>query len=424
MLHFCYICNMDATMELYKTPNAMEPLFPDGEIRLLENLAIELIEKSNRLEGTMNPITRRVVSEFLRPMNSYYSNLIEGHDTHPIDIAKALKNDYSNDKTKRDLQLEALAHIQLHKAITEEVTASDSAIIPASSAFLKSVHKRFYDHLPKEFTVVKSKEGVEKHVIPGEFRVDEVEVGRHVGPYSGNLSLFMDRFEEFYNPLSNENKSKIRRIISIAASHHRLAWIHPFLDGNGRVVRLYSDACFMSEKLDSNGLWSISRGLARRNSDYKSRLANADLTRYNDYDGRGNLSNKMLIEFCIFFLETAIDQADYMYRVLDVENMLSRIQGFTDLMVLRKKLRPEAQYILEDVFLKGKITKSDVERITNLSEKTAKIITDSLEEMDLLRKTKEGVHVTFYVNYPVNLSPMFFPGIYPGDKEAEMMRTV
>ena len=415
---------MPETVEFYKTPNAMEPLFPNGEIRLLENLAIELIEKSNRLEGTMNPITRKAVSEFLRPMNSYYSNLIEGHDTHPMDIAKALKKDYSNDKTKRDLQLEALAHIQLHKAITEEITEIDSAIIPSSSGFLKSIHKRFYDHLPEEFTVVKSKEGIEKHVIPGEFRVDEVEVGRHIGPYSGSLISFMDRFEEFYNPLSNDNKSKIRRIILAAASHHRLAWIHPFLDGNGRVVRLYSDACFLYEKLDSNGLWSISRGLARRNTEYKSKLANADLTRYNDYDGRGNLSNKMLIEFCVFFLETAIDQTDYMYKVLDVENMLSRINAFTDLMVLRKRLRSEARYILEDVFLKGKITKSDVERITNLSEKTAKNITDTLEAMDLLRKTKEGIHVTFYVNYPVNLSPMFFPGIYPGDKESEMIRAV
>lgn len=424
LFHFCYICNMDETIKFYKTPNAMTPLFPESEIGLLENLAIELIEKSNKLEGTMNPITRKAVSEFLRPMNSYYSNLIEGHDTHPIDIAKALKNDYSNDKAKRDLQLEAWAHIQLHKAITEELTTDDSKIIPTSSDFLKSLHKRFYDHLPDDFKVVKSKEGLEKHVIPGEFRKDEVEVGRHVGPHFGSLDLFMDRFEKFYNPLSNENKSKIRRIISVAASHHRLAWIHPFLDGNGRVVRLYSDACFLYEKLDSNGLWSISRGLARRNSDYKAKLANADLQRYNDYDGRGNLSNKMLVDFCVFFLETAIDQIDYMYRVLDVEDMLSRINGFVDLMVLRKKLRTESRYILEDVFLKGKITKSDVERITSLSEKTAKIITDELEEMGLLRRTKEGIHVTFYVNYPINLSPMFFPGIYPGDKEAEMIRTV
>lgn len=44
-------------------------------------------------------------------MNCYYSNLIEGHDTHPTDIERALKNDYSNDPRKRDLQLVAKAHI-------------------------------------------------------------------------------------------------------------------------------------------------------------------------------------------------------------------------------------------------------------------------------------------------------------------------
>lgn len=414
---------MNATkMEFYKTPNAMEPLFPDGEIRLLEKLAIELIEKSNKLEGTMNPFTRKAVSDFLRPMNSYYSNLIEGHDTHPIDIAKALKNDYSSDKIKRDLQLEALAHIQLHKALTEEITSSESELIPTTSDFLKRLHFRFYEHLPEEFKLVKSIENIEKHVIPGEYRNDEVKVGRHIAPFSGSIELFMERFETFYNPKNIENSSKIKRIISIAASHHRLAWIHPFLDGNGRVVRLYSDACFLYEKLDAVGLWSISRGLARRNTDYKAKLANADLRRYNDYDGRGNLSNKMLVEFCVFFLETSIDQVNYMYEVLDIEHMLSRINGFVDLMVVRKKLRPEARYILEDLFLKGKITKTDVERITNLSEKTAKIITDSLEQLELVRKTKESIHVTFHVNYPVNLSPFFFPGIYPSSAEAEMMR--
>ncbi len=416
---------MSATkMEFYTTPNAMEPLFPDGEIRLLEKLAIELIEQSNKLEGTMNLLTRKAVSDFLRPMNSYYSNLIEGHDTHPIDIAKALKNDYSNDKTKRDLQLEAKAHIELHKALSEDFATNKSTVSPTTSEFLKNLHKRFYAHLPEEFKMVKSKEGIDKLVVPGEFRIDEVEVGRHIAPYSGSLPIFMDRFESFYNPKNSTNSSKLRRIISIAASHHRLAWIHPFLDGNGRVVRLYSDACFLYEKLDAVGLWSISRGLARKNTDYKAKLANADLSRYNDYDGRGNLSNKMLIEFCVFFLETAIDQVNFMHKVLNIEDMLTRINGFVDLMVIRKKLRTEARYILEDLFLKGKITKSDVERITNLSEKTAKIITDALEEMDLVRKTKEGIHVTFYVNYPIHLSPIFFPGIYPSGIEAEMMRFI
>lgn len=415
---------MDENTKFYTTPNTMEPLFPDSEIKRLENLSIELIRKASKLEGTMNPITRNALANFLRPMNSYYSNLIEGHDTHPIDIAKALKNDYSEDKAKRDLQLEAHAHILLHEEIGKEIKNESSQIIPTSTKYIKSLHKRFYEHLPNHFKVVKSKEGILKDVIPGEFRIDEVEVGKHIAPFSEKLILFMDRFEEFYNPESNTNTSQIRRIISIAASHHRLAWIHPFLDGNGRVVRLYSDSCFMKEGLDSSGLWSISRGLARKNNEYKSKLANADASRYNNYDGRGNLSNKMLVAFCEFFLETAIDQIDYMYDIIDIENMLERIRRFTELMVIKRKLRPEARFILEDVFLKGRITKTDVERITNMSDKTAKILTDTLIEMELLKRKKEGIHITFYANYPVNFSPMLFPGIYPSDKESEMLLDV
>lgn len=89
--------------------------------KYLENLALELIEKSARLSGAMNPITRVAIADFLRPMNSYYSNLIEGHDTHPIDIDKALKNNYSDIKAKKDLQLEAKAHINVHKTISNKL---------------------------------------------------------------------------------------------------------------------------------------------------------------------------------------------------------------------------------------------------------------------------------------------------------------
>ncbi|MCF8253269.1 MAG: Fic family protein [Bacteroidia bacterium] len=413
---------MDEGTKLFMTPDTMEPLFPIDDKGKLEGLAMELIFKAARLSGTMNPITRKAIADFLRPMNSYYSNLIEGHDTNPIDIEKALKNNFSEDKVKRNLQLEAHAHIKLHELIGLEMEAINTDIIPSSTEFIKSIHKRFYEHLPKDFKEIKSKEGVSKQLIPGELRVDEVEVGRHIAPYSKNLPLFMDRFEAFYNTKGAENKSKTKRIISIAASHHRLAWIHPFLDGNGRVVRLFSDAFFIKEGLDSSGLWSISRGLARNNDLYKSKLANADLQRLNNYDGRGNLSNKMLIEFCEFFLNTAIDQINYMYQILDIDNMLNRIDSFTDLMVIKKRLKTEARYILSDVFLKGKITKTEAMRITNTSDKTLKSITDSLVEMDLIEAIKEGINMVYYVKYPINHSPMLFPGIYPSEKEAEMVR--
>ena len=406
--------------EYYTSIASMEPLYPEDANGKLESLAVELVEKAGRLSGAMNPITRLAIARFLRPMNSYYSNLIEGHDTHPIDIAKALNNDYSENKTKRDLQLEAKAHINVHESISAEFIG-DNPPIPSSEDYLKYIHREFYKHLPEEFKKSKSLDGTFKIVVPGEFRTCEVKVGNHVAPHSESVSAYMNRFESFYNPTSNSNNSKIKRIISIAASHHRLAWIHPFLDGNGRVVRLYSDSSFMYEKIDASGLWSISRGLARSKETYREKLANADLGRYNDYDGRGNLSNKMLVEFCIYFLTTAIDQIDYMYKMIDTESMIKRIERFADLMVAKNKLKIEAKYILTDVFLKGKISKKEAMRITKTSDKTLKALVDSLVELGLITTKMEGVEMIYYVNYSIKFSPLLFPGLYPSQKEIDMM---
>jgi len=413
---------MSVPIALYTSPSAMEPLYPDDPEGKLEELATELLHASGRLSGKMNPITSAAMATFLRPMNSYYSNLIEGHDTHPIDIERVLKNDYSDNKAKRNLQEEALAHIQVHKTVSVLFDADKTATIPTTGTFLKELHKLFYDFLPEEFQTVLSREGIERKVVPGEFREDQVEVGRHIAPEAKAVLAFMKRFSEYYAPTGPDNRSKIKRIISIAASHHRLVFIHPFLDGNGRVVRLFSDAWFMYENLHASGLWSVSRGLARTNAQYKTMLANADLQRYNDYDGRGNLSNKHLVAFCAYFLETALDQINFMDRVTALDGFLARIDAFIDRLVISKTIRTEARYILKELFLKGEINKTSAMYITKLSDKTLKNIVDKLEEMGLLTVRKAGKDRMYVVAYPIRYSPMLFPGLYPADKEMDMLQ--
>src|SRR5690606_4832512 len=125
--------------------------------------------------------------------------------------------------------------------------------------------------------------------------------GSHLAVSPGAVPRFLARFEEVYCHLG-----KSETILSAAAAHHRLVWIHPFLDGNGRVVRLMSYATLL-EALDTGGIWSIARGLARNVEKYKQCLANCELSRRNDLDGRGNLSEEALAEFTQFFLETCLD---------------------------------------------------------------------------------------------------------------------
>lgn len=86
----------------------MEPLLPADPKRELADLAIEVLRKSEALGAQLREPTRSSVADLLRPMNSYYSNLIEGHSTHPIDIERALRADFGGDAKKRQLQQEGL----------------------------------------------------------------------------------------------------------------------------------------------------------------------------------------------------------------------------------------------------------------------------------------------------------------------------
>lgn len=421
IFHTFVVVNSMTTINVYRDPSAMEPLFPEnyGE---LESLALLLLEKSSALTASLHPKTASAVAKFLRPMNSYYSNLIEGHDTHPIDIEKALKKNFSNDARNRSLQQEALAHISVSETLF--LKPFENTFNPYSIGFIKHLHKLFYEKLPNDLRVATSMEEEKVPIIPGEFRTCEVQVGRHIAPAFESLEAFLTRFESFYDANSATNKDKTRRIISIAAAHHRLAWIHPFADGNGRVVRLFSDACFFKEDINTVGLWSMARGLARSDKEYKMHLANADAGRWDNYDGRGNLSNKMLVQFCHFFLTTAIDQVDYMKKMLDIDNMLERINAYVDLMVGRGVLKTETRYVLEAVFLKGEIPKKDVERLTNKSDKTAKLLAESLLNLDLLTVDKTNHLAPYKANYPISSSPFLFPNLFPSSKEIDMLNQV
>lgn len=407
-----------APFKLHTDPAAMEPLFPNDPSGTLEELAIELIEKAARLAEAMHPVTRAAIAELVRPMNSHYSNLIEGHDTHPIDIARALDNDYTTDKRKHDLQQEAIAHIKVSTDLAHGLLGAEHAD-PSSTGFLKDVHKAFYTYLPKAFRNVISEEGEPRAVVPGAWRTHDVRVGRHIAPSHDSVPSFMERFAAFHD--RRATSSRPRRIIALAAAHHRLAWIHPFLDGNGRVVRLYSDAWLRLEALDASGLWSISRGLARDRDRYIGLLANADLPRRNSMDGRGNLSNEELVAFCRFFLETAIDQVGFMHASLQLDTMLVRLEAFVMRMVDKGRLRKEALHVLQEVFLRGSITKPEAERLMGLSDKPGKAITDALVHMGLLAAKKEGITIRFTARYPLTVSPWILPGLYSDGKEAELM---
>ena len=80
-------------------------------------------------------------------MNTYYSNLIEGHDTRPRDIERALAHELDADQSRRDLQLEAVAHVRVQAEI-DRLAANNELPEPASSVFLRWLHRESYRDAP------------------------------------------------------------------------------------------------------------------------------------------------------------------------------------------------------------------------------------------------------------------------------------
>lgn len=390
----------------------MEPMLPEEAAAGLEDGAVMLIAEANRLGGRVHPILQQSIGALVRSMNCYYSNLIEGHDTHPRDIDRALANDFSVEPKKRELQLEAVAHIHVQQLIDE---GRDPEDWPASAAYARWLHREFCERLPPGMLWVDNPDSGERiAVIPGELRAHDVMVGKHVPPEPDDLSRLLDRFDQAYGspPLS-----KLRQIQAVGAVHHRFLWIHPFLDGNGRVARLMSHALLKRLGIGTS-LWSVARGLAREEVRYKALLMAADHPREGDRDGRGNLTQRGLMEFSQFFLDRAIDQVRFMSELLDPEEMLRRMEIHIEEEVRAKRLPKGSFVVLREAALTGEVERGKIPTLTNYEERAARMVTAALLDKGLL--TSISHRAPLRLGFPAQIAERWFPRLYPASLQGDI----
>ena len=384
----------------------MEPLLIGANSRHrgeITDLALELTQKAAGFRRSLPPSLLASLADLVRAMNCYYSNLIEGHDTNPVDIERAIKNDYSQDARKRNLQLEAKAHIAVQKWIDGDGLKGGRAV---KAEGINEIHRRFCELLPEDLLWVEDPSTKQKlRIVPGEWRKRDVQVGTHIAINPGALPRFLERFEQVY-----ANIGKTESIISTAAAHHRLLWIHPFADGNGRVARLISHA-MMLDLLDTGAVWSVARGLARRVSDYKMLLANCDLTRRNDLDGQGTLSEEALGAFTQFFLKLCIDQVDFMESLVQPDRLRARILMWAEEEVRLGQLPAKSGTLLEALLYRGELPRGDADAIAGTSERQGRRIVSALLEREVL--TSESSRAPLRLAFPAVLASRWMPGLFP-----------
>jgi Fic family protein len=369
----------------------------------LTELVLELTKRSASFSSSMPKGLTEPLADFVRSMNCYYSNLIEGHDTHPVDIERALHNDLAeDDPNRRDLQLEAKAHIEVQRWIDEGGLFNRETTV----AGILETHRRFTELLPNDLRRVEHKDKKEKiEVIPGEMRQHDAKVGRHIAVSPGAIPRFMKRFESRFSGLKD-----FEAILAAGPAHHRLLFIHPFSDGNGRVTRLISYAT-LHRTLDTGGLWSIARGLARRVGDYKSRLAECDQIRRGDRDGRGHLGEAALSNFTKFFLEVCIDQTTFMSELMQPKSLRDRILKWAEEETSYGRLPNKSPRILDAILFRGSLPKSEVASVLDQSARSARDATSALSKQGII--TSAGPRDDWQIAFPARLAPRIAPGLFP-----------
>ncbi len=392
-----------------ETPSRIEPTRIEAPSEATADALAELTAAAATLGSALHPRTAGHLAELVRIMNTYYSNLIEGHDTRPRDIERALANDFESDPDRRNLQLESVAHVRVQAAI-DRMATNDDLPEPASTAFLKWLHHEFYRDAPASMLrIVATKP--ELFMSPGEWRAraeHDNAVGRHMPPSSDRVADFMEYFEARYR---FDALGKASRILTIPVAHHRFNYIHPFPDGNGRVSRLMSHAMAIRAGIGAHGLWSISRGLARgldSRGEYKRMMDLADTPRQSDIDGRGNLSQKATEEFVLWFLRVCLDQVTFMAGLFELKTLGPRLRRLVEESATLKR---ETARLLDEALVRGEVERGEASRITGLPERTARrVLTDAIDAGLLASETPKG---PVSLRFPSDSLEVLFPRLYP-----------
>jgi Fic family protein len=398
---------MNAQSLVSETVARMEPMLV-GDVPGLDALSRDVFIEAGALSAAIpSDITRQAVAGVVREMNSYYSNLIEGHKTLPRDIERAMNSEFFADEKKRQNQHLAAAHIRVELEMERRLRAEPDLNIH-SGEFLCWLHAAFYEGLPDELHHSQTRSGESYRVAPGKLRDFNVDVGAHTPPDHRHLQECMARFCSVYG---DRKIPATRALTAAAAAHHRLAWIHPFGDGNGRVARLYSHAALIRQQVDGLGLWTLSRGLARFRDRYYASLAAADRPRHDDYDGRGNLSAGGLRDFCQFFLETALDQIRFMRGLLELPGLLGRIEDYVRRETgLAARHKERLARLLGAAVLHGSIERGEVSQIVGLKPSAARqVIRLALEERLLGSPSPKG---NLLIAFPAKVLDAYFPRLF------------
>jgi Fic family protein len=388
---------------MFSQPHQFEPLLPAAARQ--EPLLAKAHDLALAARGLASQPMAAELRGLLRAMNSYYSNRIEGQHTRPFELEQALHKDFSQDAQLAARQRLAIAHIDAEQELEARYAGADGAVRLYTPQAVQDIHHTLFCKLTP--TDLQTPEGTP--IAPGQLRQRQVSVGRHVAPQAASVPAFLDRWAAVYGAVRRGDAA----LVGLAAAHQRLGWVHPFVDGNGRVMRLHTHT-LLSALGYTAGLWSPLRGFARAVDRYYALLAAADEPRRGDLDGRGNLSEAALVDWIDFVLDVCLDQVNFMRTMLNLGGMEGRIAACLvfEQETLKNGVRLDALRPLHYLLVTGlDIERGEFKRMTGLGERTAVNLLSALLRRGLLRSDSPQGKLRF--GLPLHALRFYFPALWP-----------
>ncbi|QDH68675.1 Fic family protein [Pseudomonas azotoformans] len=378
------------------------PSFPASILRTAETLSF----RAGKLTGLLPENTAIRIGGLMRITNSYYSNLIEGQFTEPATLSTRVPR--RDSKQLREL---AESHIGVQALLERTVRRPKSFDAPWSvffaPEFISVIHRRLFTGASDDD--LRLSDG--RLMVPGQLRDSaqrNVLVGDHAAPAWEFVAPMLTRLQQVYGGQPDLTS----RILSALAYHHRLAFIHPFEDGNGRVVRMITHLQLMRLGLASP-LWSLSRGLARKQDEYYGRLRAADQPRRGDLDGRGQLTQGGLFEFVEFMLQVCIDQMEYVEQAMGLVSLRQRLERVIGLeeRFIGAGVKPEMAKAIHILLTQGEIARADFKIFSGLHDRVASDQLKKLIDLGVV-EAPSAKSRSIFPGLPVWFAQMIFPDLH------------
>jgi Fic family protein len=378
------------------------PGFPASILRMAETLSF----RAGKLTGLLHENTAVRIGGLMRITNSYYSNLIEGQFTEPVTLSARVPR--RNSKELREL---AESHIGVQALLERAVRRSQSIEAPWGVFFapelVSVIHRRLFAGASDDD--LRLSDG--RLLVPGQLRDTaqrNVLVGDHAAPAWESVAPMLTRLQQVYGGQPDLTS----RILSALAYHHRLAFVHPFEDGNGRVVRMITHLQLMRLGLASP-LWSLSRGVARKQDEYYGRLRAADQPRRGDLDGRGQLTQGGLFEFVEFMLQVCIDQMEYVEHAMDLISLRQRLERVIGLerRFIEAGVKQEMAKAIHILLTQGEVARADFKIFSGLHDRVASDQLKKLIDIGVV-EAPSAKSRSIFPGLPVWFAQLIFPDIH------------